>query len=757
MPPKRKEVTRKSFFSSSLQEARREFKANSGQPKLQKFEFLKSFADKIQRSPGQEKKITAQVTQLYHNHPDYSVTQKEVQSLLPNMTINATNKALAVFGISIDKDDQGKESYKISPLPFIYAMLLNSCNDLPFEEKIRFAFNMYDQNQDGYLCKSDVENLLAYQNRENGLGLQRPVLQEMVEAIFEEIDKDQSGQIDLQEFSEFFSRFKDKKITLSARKKRLAVGDDETLKGGQVKMTPKRKFVALLKIEGSKYFWIFMYCVGLALSGWWYWHSYCKDVIERGFAKMFAGMICYNLALIVLMINKSFISFLRVIPFLPRFFPINKNVVFHKYMAVIMMICAVGHMFSHLCGTFILFQKTPIEVLNTVLYSPMEETPSYAKLLFGSVPGLTGIALAIGFPVIIMMARQPIRAKNYERFWHSHHIYIVMFILLHIHGMKAYVTGQTYWKWLWGPGLFLLSEKVFKYIKAVINRYEILNIQVNSDVVFLQLKRPRTFMYAAGQFAMICVPYVSKFQWHSITISSCPSDPTITFHISIVSKNSPGGGYWTNGLAQLARDYKEGKISKLPTVRLDGPWGAPSQHYEDFKHLVIVSSGIGATPFCSILKEILLRLKSGDKRLKFTKIDFFWINRKPQNTTWLNQVLIDLRAESVNEAGEPLLDLHIYYTGAYEKYDFRSFMIWNGFQFMKDKGRLTSDKMANYDCMYWGRPDWEANFASIANAYKKKKVGVFMCANKMLCNEVYEKCVKYSDVAKFIFYKENFG
>ena len=86
-------------------------------------------------------------------------------------------------------------------------MLLNTCNDIDFSEKIGFAFNMYDDDQDGLLNKNDVLKLLSYQNEENGIGLQDVVLNEMVETIFEELDKDKGGTIDIDEFSSFFKQF----------------------------------------------------------------------------------------------------------------------------------------------------------------------------------------------------------------------------------------------------------------------------------------------------------------------------------------------------------------------------------------------------------------------------------------------------------------------------------------------------------------------------------------------------------------------
>lgn len=43
----------------------------------------------------------------------------------------------------------------------------------------------------------------------------------------------------------------------------------------------------------------------------------------------------------------------------------------------------------------------------------------------------------------------------------------------------------------------------------------------------------------------------------------------------------------------------------LPKLRIDGPYGAPAQDYTKYDVLLLVGLGIGATPFISILKDLL--------------------------------------------------------------------------------------------------------------------------------------------------------
>lgn len=43
----------------------------------------------------------------------------------------------------------------------------------------------------------------------------------------------------------------------------------------------------------------------------------------------------------------------------------------------------------------------------------------------------------------------------------------------------------------------------------------------------------------------------------------------------------------------------------MPKLLIDGPYGAPAEDYRKYDVLLLVGLGIGATPFISILKDLL--------------------------------------------------------------------------------------------------------------------------------------------------------
>lgn len=103
------------------------------------------------------------------------------------------------------------------------------------------------------------------------------------------------------------------------------------------------------------------------------------------------------------------------------------------------------------------------------------------------------------------------------------------------------------------------------------------------------------------------------------------------------------------------------------------------------------------------------------------------------------------------------LDIHFIFTGSQQKYDVRSFFLWQGLELLKkEKKELVSKYCGN---IYWGRPDWKQMFLSKRRSMAdiKDRVGVFACANYTMCKDIYVACQKYSgDGLIFEFNQENF-
>jgi predicted ferric reductase len=112
---------------------------------------------------------------------------------------------------------------------------------------------------------------------------------------------------------------------------------------------------------------------------------------------------------------------------------------------------------------------------------------------------------------------------------------------------------------------------------------------------------------------------------------------------------------------------EESLIASLKTlVRVDGPHGAPAEHFNNYEHVMFVAGGVGATPFSSILIGLLYKLKKGEP-ITHKSITFFWIQREYEKFDYLNNILEEIAVEDKDR----LFEIDVFVTSAQQKYDFR--------------------------------------------------------------------------------------
>lgn len=131
-------------------------------------------------------------------------------------------------------------------------------------------------------------------------------------------------------------------------------------------------------------------------------------------------------------------------------------------------------------------------------------------------------------------------------------------------------------------------------------------------------------------------------------------------------------------------------VGKPLEIFIDGPHGAPSSHIFRAQHAVLIGTGIGVTPFASILQSIMHRYWKARHTcprcqydwsseipptiMNLRKVDFFWINRDQRSFEWFVNLLSQLEIEQAELGGamERFLDMHMYITSALQKNDMKA-------------------------------------------------------------------------------------
>ncbi|PNF21808.1 hypothetical protein B7P43_G08439 [Cryptotermes secundus] len=209
-------------------------------------------------------------------------------------------------------------------------------------------------------------------------------------------------------------------------------------------------------------------------------------------------------------------------------------------------------------------------------------------------------------------------------------------------------------------------------------------------------------------------------------------------------------------------------VGKPLEIYLDGPYGAPSSHIFRAQHAVLIATGIGVTPFASILQSIMHRYWKARHccpRCKFAwasdipatvmnlrKVDFFWINRDQRSFEWFVNLLSQLEIEQAELGGamERFLEMHMYITSALQKTDMKAVGLQLALDLLheKEKRDLITGLKTRTNA---GRPNWDKVFKQLLDQ-KKGKVTVFYCGPPQLGRILRIKCDQFG----FSFRKEVF-
>lgn len=266
------------------------------------------------------------------------------------------------------------------------------------------------------------------------------------------------------------------------------------------------------------------------------------------------------------------------------------------------------------------------------------------------------------------------RRANFERFWYTHHLFIVFFIFWSIHGAFCMIktdsapfcfgTGVFYQYWMTG-GFIYLAERIAREVRGRHKTFISKVVQHPSNVCEIQIKKEHTTT-RAGQYIFFCCPEISVWQYHPFTLTSAPEEDYISVHIRCV-------GDFTKALAKtLGCDFerKGGKgdasavvgVNRteggddvdpsirriLPRVYIDGPFGSASEDVFKYEVAVLVGAGIGVTPFASILKSIWYRMNYPTKKTVLRKVYFFWVCRDFGSFEWFRSLLLAIEAQDLS-------------------------------------------------------------------------------------------------------------
>ncbi|CAN6911355.1 unnamed protein product [Brassica oleracea] len=671
-------------------------------------------------------------------------------------------------------------------------------SDESFDAKLQVFFDMVDKDEDGRVTEEEVAEIISLSASANKLSNIQKQAKEYAALIMEELDPDNAGYIMIENLE---------MLLLQAPNQSVRMGDSRILSQMiSQKLKPAKETNTLVRwSEKIKYFvldnwqrlWIMMLWLGICCGLFAYKFiqyrnkaaydvmGYCVCVAKGG-----AETLKFNMALILLPVCRNTITWLRNKTKLGVVVPFDDNLNFHKVIASGIVVGGLLHVVAHLACDF-----PRIIAADEDTYEPMipyfgEQPESYWWFVKG-VEGVTGIIMVVLMAIAFTLAtpwfrRNKLNLPNFLKkltgfnaFWYSHHLFIIVYALLIVHGIKLYLTKiwyqKTTWMYLAVPMLLYASERLLRALRSSIKPVKILKVAVYpGNVLSLHVTKPQGFKYKSGQYMFVNCRAVSPFEWHPFSITSAPGDDYLSVHIRTL-------GDWTRKLrtvfSEVCKPPTAGKSGLLradggdsvafPTVLIDGPYGAPAQDYKKYDVVLLVGLGIGATPMISILKDIINNMKTdahdrdiennnsngNSKGFRTRKAYFYWVTREQGSFEWFKGIMDEVA--ELDEEG--IIELHNYCTSVYEDGDARVALIamLQSLQHAKNGVDVVSGTRVK---SHFAKPNWRQVYKRIAVQHPGKRIGVFYCGAPAPTKELKNLALDFSrkTTTKFDFHKENF-
>ncbi|CAF1209768.1 unnamed protein product [Adineta steineri] len=529
---------------------------------------------------------------------------------------------------------------------------------------------------------------------------------------------------------------------------------------------------------------------------------YLRALISDGVSVARASALClnFNCLLILLPVCRNLLSLIRyLLPhciiqsrfrrFTIRLF--DQHVEFHRCVGYAICFWSFVHVSAHIYNYERLIDVhneygTLAAVLNLLyLKSSDSQINPFDKInsntlgvgaMFGTTAGITGVILCVCLLIMLSSSTMLIRRSFYEIFWYTHHLFIVFFVCLMLHGLQGIVKSQinlqehnpdicaslyrewgtneqcriyprfagskpASWIWLCVPLCLYILERILRFIRSL-QQVKIVNvIRHKSNVIEIHFNKKSMTTPQPGQYIYLKCFSLAKFEWHPFTVTSAAEENYVSVHIRTT-------GNWTKELAKNLEKYPE----DIPRISIDGPYGSPADDVFNYDGVILIGAGIGVTPYAAILKHI--RSSQAD-HLRLRRVYFYWMCNTTACYEWFAEMLQELERELRDRIN--FLTYKIYLT-QWSMSEARAIIenntdtcdIWTGLQAKT----------------HYGRPNFDVDFQSIIDEdwkiKDKRDIGVFVCGPKPLVKQLQRLCIKMNDdsisnnKAHFYLNKENF-
>ncbi|KAG4391513.1 hypothetical protein GLYMA_05G198700v4 [Glycine max] len=601
-------------------------------------------------------------------------------------------------------------------------------SDQSFDTRLKTFFDMVDKDADGRITEEEIKEIICLSATANKLSNIQKQAEEYAALIMEELDPADTGYIMIDNLEtlllhepEETTRGESKYLSQMLSQKLKSTFADSAI----MRWCRDAKYFLLDNWQRS---WVLALWIGVMLGLFAYkFVQYRRKAAYEVMghcvcmAKGAAETLKLNMALILLPVCRNTITWLRNKTKLGVVVPLDDNINFHKVIAVAIAVAVAVHSIYHLTCDFPRLLHASDEKYK--LMQPFfGDRPSDYWYFVKSWEGVTGIIIVVLMAIAFTLANPRFRrgrAKlpkpfnkftGFNAFWYSHHLFVIVYALLVVHGIKLYLTKEWYKKTTW---MYLAIPITIYALERLVRAFR---SSIKSVRILKACQQPLN-----GQSGLLR--------------AEC-----------LKGDNSP---------------------SSFPKVLVDGPYGAPAQDYREYEVVLLVGLGIGATPMISILKDMVNNFKAIDEEegiggaksptrlsdFKTSRAYFYWVTREQGSFDWFKGVMNEVAEEDRRK----VIELHSYCTSVYEEGDARSALIamLQSLNHAKNGVDIVSGTRV---MSHFAKPNWRSVYKRIALNHPDARVGVFYCGPSALTHELRQLALDFSHntSTKYDFHKENF-
>ncbi|MCL7024156.1 hypothetical protein MKW94_013639, partial [Papaver nudicaule] len=206
-------------------------------------------------------------------------------------------------------------------------------------------------------------------------------------------------------------------------------------------------------LENWKIIWVLALWIGIMLGLFTYKFVQYRNRAVYG---IMGNCVC------IAKVCRNTITWLRNKTKLGVIVPLDTNISLHKVIAFEIGIEVAVHAFAHLTCDF-----------HRLLHATKEQYELLKPFFGEGVEGVTGIIMVVLMAISFTLASPWVRLKKnqgFNVFWYLHHLFVIVYTLLIVHGIKTYLSKEWYmkttWMYLAVPIVLYISERLVRAFRA---------------------------------------------------------------------------------------------------------------------------------------------------------------------------------------------------------------------------------------------------------------------------------------------------